>query len=147
IASGEGLGFAIPINTVKPILEQVIETGDYKSVNLEVSGSSVSAVEQWCGNDFGTGGEGVYVDGVVPSSAAHEENIQPNDIIIKLRDRDLSSMSELRRDLYNYKLGDTVKVTVVRDGKTLDLDLTFKEFEVPQVQENAPGPDQGFSPH
>ncbi len=137
ITSGEGLGFAIPINTVKPILEQVIETGDYQSVNLGISGSSVAAVEQYFGNDFGTGGRGVYVEGVVPNSPAANAGIQANDIIIKLGDREMSSMSKLRRDLYNYKVGDTVKVTVLREGEALDLELTFADFEVPQATKGA----------
>lgn len=132
LASGEGMGFSIPVNTVKPIIEQVIETGEYKSVNLGITGSSVEAVERQYNVDLATDHKGVLVHEVVEGSPAAEANLQSGDIILKFGDREISSMSELRRDLYNYKSGDTVDITVVRKGEKKDLELTFTDFEVTQ---------------
>lgn len=140
ISTAEGLGFSIPINTAKPIIEQVIETGDYNSVSLGMSGYTVSAIER-SGYDLGTGGKGVIVGSVEANSPAAAAGLQPNDIILKMGDKAIDSMSQLRRELYKYKSGDSVDVVVVRGRKKETLKLTFTDYQVPkfvpqgQVQE------------
>ena len=140
ISTAEGLGFSIPINTAKPIIEQVIETGDYNSVSLGMSGYTVSAIER-SGYDLGTGGKGVIVGSVEANSPAAAAGLQPNDIILKMGDKAIDSMSQLRRELYKYKSGDSVDLVVVRGRKKETLKLTFTDYQVPkfvpqgQVQE------------
>ena len=138
ISSAEGLGFSIPINTAKPIVEQVMKTGDYKSVALGMSGYTVSAVER-SGYDLGTGGKGVIVGGVQAQSPAAAAGLQVNDIILKMGDKDIQSMSQLRRELYKYKVGDAVDVVVSRNGKKETLKLTFTDYQVPAVQSRGDG--------
>ncbi|MDD7363172.1 MAG: trypsin-like peptidase domain-containing protein [Peptoniphilus sp.] len=132
IASAEGLGFSIPINTAKPIVEQVIKTGDYKTVALGISGYTVSAIER-SGYDLGTGGKGVIVGGVESESPAAKAGLQVNDIILKLGDKEINSMSQMRRELYKYHSGDTVEVVVARGSKKQTLKLTFTDYQVPKV--------------
>lgn len=138
ISSAEGLGFSIPINTAKPIVEQVMKTGDFKSVALGMSGYTVSAVER-SGYDLGTGGKGVIVGGVEAQSPAAAAGLQVNDIILKMGDADIRSMSQLRRELYKYKAGDAVDVVVSRNGKKETLQLTFTDYQVPAVQGRGDG--------
>ena len=138
ISSAEGLGFSIPINTAKPIVEQVMKTGDFKSVALGMSGYTVSAVER-SGYDLGTGGKGVIVGGVEAGSPAATAGLQVNDIILKMGDADIQSMSQLRRELYKYKAGDAVDVVVSRNGKKETLKLTFTDYQVPAVQGRGDG--------
>lgn len=138
ISSAEGLGFSIPINTAKPIVEQVMKTGDFKSVALGMSGYTVSAVER-SGYDLGTGGKGVIVGGVEAGSPAAAAGLQVNDIILKMGDTDIQSMSQLRRELYKYKTGDAVDVVVSRNGKKETLKLTFTDYRVPAVGEEQSG--------
>ena len=138
ISSAEGLGFSIPINTAKPIVEQVMKTGDFKSVALGMSGYTVSAVER-SGYDLGTGGKGVIVGGVEAGSPAAAAGLQVNDIILKMGAKDIQSMSQLRRELYKYKTGDAVDVVVSRNGKKETLKLTFTDYQVPAVGEEQSG--------
>lgn len=138
ISSAEGLGFSIPINTAKPIVEQVMKTGDFKSVALGMSGYTVSAVER-SGYDLGTSGKGVIVGGVEAQSPAAAAGLQVNDIILKMGDADIQSMSQLRRELYKYKAGDAVDVVVSRNGKKETLKLTFTDYQVPAVQGRGDG--------
>ena len=138
ISSAEGLGFSIPINTAKPIVEQVMKTGDFKSVALGMSGYTVSAVER-SGYDLGTGGKGVIVGGVEAGSPAAAAGLQVNDIILKMGAKDIQSMSQLRRELYKYKAGDAVDVVVSRNGKKETLKLTFTDYRVPAVGEEQSG--------
>lgn len=142
IATAEGLGFSIPINTVKPIVEQVIRTGDYNSVALGMSGYTVSAIER-SGYDLGTGGKGVIVGGVEANSPAAAAGLKANDIILKLGDKAIDSMSQLRRELYKYKSGDSVDVVIVRGGKKQTLKLTFTDYQVPKFLPQARQQPQG----
>ena len=97
-----------------------------------MSGYTVSAVER-SGYDLGTGGKGVIVGGVEAESPAAQAGLKVNDIILKMGDTDIQSMSQLRRELYKYKAGDTVDVVVARNGKKETLKLTFTDYQVPAV--------------
>ncbi|MDO5036753.1 MAG: trypsin-like peptidase domain-containing protein [Tissierellia bacterium] len=132
IQGGEGLGFAIPINTVRPIIEEVIKTGDYKAVSLGVSAVSVEEIERRFGVDFATDHQGVMVASVAGGSPAEAAGLKRSDIILKLGERDLSSMSELRRALYDYQAGDQERLKVQRQGETLELTVTFSDYELSQ---------------
>ena len=112
-------------------MEQVIRTGDYNSVALGMSGYTVSAIER-SGYDLGTGGKGVIVGGVEANSPAAAAGLKANDIILKLGDKAIDSMSQLRRELYKYKSGDSVDVVIVRGGKKQTLKLTFTDYQVPK---------------
>ncbi|MFR9296335.1 MAG: PDZ domain-containing protein, partial [Aedoeadaptatus pacaensis] len=71
-----------------------------------------------------------------PAAAA---GLQVNDIILKMGDADIQSMSQLRRELYKYKAGDAVDVVVSRNGKKETLKLTFTDYQVPAVQGRSDG--------
>lgn len=125
ISSAEGLGFSIPINTVKPIVEQVIQTGTYKTVSLGIVGKDITAILQ--ANDINLGVDhGVYIYQVVPGSSAESAGIAAGDIITKVGDKDIQGMGELKKMLYQFKKGDTVTFTVFRNGKEQNLEVTFK---------------------
>ncbi|MDQ0508321.1 S1-C subfamily serine protease [Peptoniphilus ivorii] len=145
IATAEGLGFSIPVNTAKPIIEQVIKTGDFRSVSVGIGGYSVSAVER-SGYDLGTDGKGVLVGGVQADSPAAAAGLQVNDIILKMGDREIESMAQLRSELYKYKPGDAVKLTLMRDGKELVVDLTFTDYQAPQAPTENSRKRRGFFP-
>ncbi|MCD1147622.1 trypsin-like peptidase domain-containing protein [Peptoniphilus sp. KCTC 25270] len=145
INTAEGLGFSLPIDSVMPIIEQVMKTGSYEAVSMGISGVSVSAVEKQYRMDLKTNGKGVVVAGVEENSPAANAGLQTNDIIMKLGDRDLTSMGELRRDLYNYKPGDKVKLTISRNGEEKVLELEFSDYKVPKQEQgmNSLVPFQG----
>lgn len=126
-SEGESLGFAIPINSAKSIIESVISSGDYKKATLGIKGTDASkyaAYAQAQGQKVDID-DGVYVSEVVSESAAEKAGLKSGDIIVKLGDEGISSMSDLTKCLYNYKSGDTVKIVVNRDGKDKTLNVTF----------------------
>ena len=124
-SEGESLGFSIPINSAKSIIESVISSGDYKKATLGIKGADASkyaAYAQAQGQSVVTD-KGVYVSEVVLDSAAERAGLKSGDIIIKLGDEDISSMSDLTKCLYNYKSGDKTKIVVNRDGKEKTLNV------------------------
>lgn len=124
ISSGEGLGFAIPINTAKPIVDQFIEKGEFKRVYLGIQGVDIDVFERATGVDL-KAEQGVYVVEVTEDSAALRAGIRPTDIIVKIGDDHINRMSNLVRTIYKYRPGDKTTVTVLRNNEEVKLDLTF----------------------
>ena len=126
-SEGESLGFAIPINQAKSIIESVINNGSYEKVTLGIKGfdaSTYAAYAQANGQQVSID-EGVYVAEVVADSAAENAGIESGDIIVKIGDSQLASMSDLTKSLYTYKTGDSTSIVVNRNGKEIKLNVTF----------------------
>lgn len=130
VQTAEGLGFSIPINLTKPIIESVIETGDYKVVSLGTESLDADKVQKYFNKDLGVN-DGVFVYRVIDNSPAAKAGIQNGDVIVKIDDKDISSVEALKAALFGYKTGDKVKVKVVRDGKEQEIDLEFTDFKMP----------------
>ncbi|MBC7088143.1 MAG: trypsin-like peptidase domain-containing protein [Tissierellales bacterium] len=124
IQTGEGLGFSIPINTVKPILDNVITKGNLEPVALGISGTDIDLYERQMGVDI-KAEKGVLVVEVVPNSPADKAGIKPMDVITKIGNREVNSLSALRKELYNYEKGDRVVVEINRNGEILKLNVDF----------------------
>lgn len=121
----EGMGFAIPMATAGPILEDLVENGKVTrtgSPYLGVYGKDVSEeVSQQYHMPLG-----VYVVQVIEGSGAEEAGIMEGNIITKIGDKDITSMDDLKESLRDYQVGDTVNVTVqIADNGT------YLEKEVP----------------
>ena len=123
-SEGEGLGFAIPINTAKPIIESIIQKGSYEKVTLGIKGTDASKYAQYSKQQLSTD-EGGYVAEVVSGSAAESAGIKSGDIITKIDSTNLSVMSDLTKNLYNYTKGDSATLTINRDGKEMTLKVKF----------------------
>lgn len=126
-SEGESLGFAIPINQAKEIIESVIKNGSYEKVTLGIKGydaSTYAAYAQSQGQRVATD-EGIFVGEVVDDSPAKKAGVKAGDIIVKLGDTKLTSMSDLTKRLYEYKSGDKTTLVVNRDGKEVKLNVSF----------------------
>lgn len=120
----EGLGFAIPINTAKPIVEQIIKDGKFEKVTLGIKGIDVKTFETTTGTDLAAD-EGVYIAEVVANTPAQKSGIQAGDVITKVGDTKITSMSDLNKALYKFSVGDKAKVEVNRGGKNITIDVKF----------------------
>lgn len=126
ITSAEGLGFAIPINSVKPIIDQVVETGTYKTVFLGITGIDVEIYERQLGVDI-SADEGVVILEVVVDSPAYKAGLRSGDVLTKIDDYSVESMTQLKKALYNYKQGDRGQLTIVRNGVEEILEIEFTQ--------------------
>lgn len=125
ITSAEGLGFSIPINIARPIVEQIISGGEVNMAFMGVSGMDVTNYEKALGIDITTE-EGFIIIEVSSGSPASVAGLRANDILTKIGDTSVTNFNTLRKALYNYEPGDTEKITLIRDGKTIQLDITFQ---------------------
>lgn len=124
IQTGEGLGFSIPINTVKPIVDQFIEKGEFKRVTLGIKAVDVKSFEDRMGEELSVD-HGVYVYQIMANSPAEKSGMKKYDIIVKIEDNEIKTLSNLTRELYKHRPGDIVEVIVNRGGREKVLEITF----------------------
>lgn len=122
----EGLGFAIPISDVQAIITDIIENG-------QVTGKAYMAIkagtmtEQMAAQYNIDITEGVFVYSTESGGAGEKAGLQLGDVITKLNDTAITSMTDLTMAKKGYKAGDTVTLTVYRSGEYITLDLTFDQ--------------------
>ncbi|MTI46247.1 serine protease HtrA [Sporosalibacterium faouarense] len=127
IQGGEGLGLSIPINVVKPIIDQIINKGEYKQVYLGISGASIDEYEQALGIDLNAD-RGLYIYEVIKNSPAYESGMHAGDIILELDNNEVNSINDLKKLLFKYKPGDTGILKILRNGDEINLEITFAEM-------------------
>ena len=132
--SAEGLGFALPINDLKSIITDLIEHGRVTGrPYLGIQCSTVGEEIQRYGIPAGA-----VVDSVAKGSCAQKAGLQKDDIITALDDTVIDSHTALGAALStNYKAGDTVTLTVLRQGKELKIQVTLDEKNEETVAANS----------
>jgi len=125
----EGLGFAIPVNSVLDEISDLLNYGYVKGrPYLGVSTQDVtlrSRSGMWYYSD---GTRCVLVEKVVKDSAAEQAGIQSGDLILKLEDKTISSGEDLSAAIGAYKPGDKATLTIQRDGQEMTVEVTFGEY-------------------
>lgn len=129
-AEVEGLGFAIPINTVIPIIEQLEAKGKVERPQMGISLMDLTEVPSFyqqetlqLPEDVTTG---VVVTDVVANSSAQQAGMQKYDVIVELDGEKVESVIDLRQHLYTNKaIGDTMNVKVYRAGKIVDMTMNL----------------------
>lgn len=120
----EGLGFAIPIDEAIPVIEELINNG-YVSGRpvIGISGENISQQVALLYNLP----QGVYVRYIEPGSGAYDAGIQQGDIITGINGTKITTISELNNQRDNYKAGETVTLTVYRNGNVFEIDVALGE--------------------
>ena len=127
IQSAEGLGFSIPINEAKVIIEEVIENGDFETVFLGISGIAVNDYEARLGVEVDAE-EGLVLVQVAPGTPAERAGLQNGDVVTQIDDIEIDSMTRLKKSLYKYKKGDKAKLTLVRNNQEEEVEIEFTEI-------------------
>jgi len=122
IASGQGIGFAIPVNLVKSVLPQLKEG---KQVTRGYIGVSVQTVTEDLANSFGLEeAKGALVGEVSAGAPAEKAGVKTGDIILEFNGKPVRDMNELPRLVAGTPVGKTVHMMLLRDGKTIDKAVT-----------------------
>ena len=122
----EGIGFAIPINDVVSLVKDIMTNGyvSNKAYLGATIGTLTSGMAQQYRYDIS---QGAFVYSVEDGSPAAAAGLQLGDVITKLNDTEITSMSDLSMAKKGFKAGDTVTLTVWRGGQEITLSLTFDE--------------------
>ena len=121
--SVEGMGFAIPIDSAKPIFEQLISDGKVARPYIGLSGRDLDEKTAKANNLV----EGVYVVSVEAFSGAEKAGIKAGDVIIQIDGKDIKTMDELNEIKNTHKIGDEITLKINRNGKEMDVKVTLQE--------------------
>ena len=133
-SSVEGMGFAIPINSVKPVIEEILENGTIERPSLGIMGSNVSS-------DASNMYElpiGIYVAQVIPGGSADIGGIEAGDILFEFDGTQITDMNQLKSLIANKRVGDKVEVKVVRNKEKKVLNITLKATRVTTTTNSNP---------
>ena len=126
-----GIGFAIPVNTVKNIMQQIIEFG---SVRRGLLGVIISDINQEIAEQLGLDiSKGALIQEVSPDSAAEDAGLEAGDVIVGVNEAEISNASELRNAIGLKRSGERVKITVIRDNRKLTKSAKLGELVAQQT--------------
>jgi len=125
----EGIGFAIPVDMITEILNELIEEGKVTRGRLGVMISSVKDVDDEKLKDLGIDTDhGAYVDGVTKGLSAEQAGIQPGDVIVEFDGERVEGNKDLVQKASATKPGTKVKIVVVRNGRRKRISVTMGEW-------------------
>ena len=125
ITSAEGIGFAIPINIVRPIIKKYEEEGDFKEAYLGIfayDGSIMTYVDR--NIDLLNG---IYIEKIAEDGPANATELKKGDIIIKIDNTSVNKMSELQEYIFSKNPGDEIVLTILRNKKEMQMRVVLGE--------------------
>ncbi len=124
-SSIEGIGFAIPTSTVKKVVNSLIEYGVVKgrtSIGITVGGDIPESVAELYSIP-----DGLYVSAVVENSDAYAKGIRVGDFIVAMNGQPVRTTEEVSAIKEPLSVGDTINMTVWRDGETFEVDVALMD--------------------
>lgn len=118
----EGMGFAQPINIVKPIIEEIKKTGKFEEGYMGIYGGDVMKYQKATGRDMGVE-NGVLISKVESGSPAEKAELKPGDVIVSINGDKIESFQGMKKLMSKYKPGESVKLGIIRDKETKDIDV------------------------
>ncbi|MDP5142494.1 Do family serine endopeptidase [Rheinheimera baltica] len=126
-----GIGFAIPANMMKNLVDQIIEHGEIRRGSLGIRGQDVTSDLTEAMNLKVS--RGAFVNEVMPDSAAAEGGLESGDVIISMNGNKINSFLELRAKVGTLGAGREAKFGILREGKERTITVKLKEVSTSQV--------------
>lgn len=125
ITSAEGIGFAVPINVIKPIIKKLEVEGKFEEASLGIFAYDKNVIPYLNSNiKFETG---IYVAQISLDSPAYRTGLQIGDVITKIDGVPLEKMCDLRQYIYSKNIGDTVSLTILRNNKEKNIEVKLSK--------------------
>lgn len=112
ISSAEGIGFAVPINVIKPVIDSYINNNSFEQATMGVYAYDKEVIPYLNSNI--TFGQGIYVAQIIKNGPAYNTDLKEGDIIISIDGNILNTMNDLREYIYSKKPNDKVVLKVSR---------------------------------
>jgi len=124
VASAEGMGFAIPINITKPVIESFTQKGSYDTPYMGLFAYD-KVVAEYINQDLSLQ-KGVYVAEIDPNSPAYEAGIRVGDIITHICDVEVNTMLDLREEMFKCGSGSNCVIRYIRNGEVRETRFTLQ---------------------
>ena len=122
----EGTGFAIPVNTAKDIITQLMESGSVDKPYLGIVGYTID--EEFKAR-YSIDADGAFITAIDTDSAAEKAGLQRTDIITAIDGVQVKSVEDLSNEIKKHKSGDSVKLSVIRNGyEQMEVTATLKNY-------------------
>lgn len=125
IETAEGIGFAVPINIIKPVVESLTNAEAFEEAYLGIFAYDKEVIK-YLNNDV-TFSEGIYVVKIAKDGPAAKTNLKTGDVITKIDGNSINRMSELRTYIYRKKPGEKITLTISRNSKELPIEVTLSK--------------------
>lgn len=125
VESAEGLGFAIPVNQIKPIIKNIVESGSFSEPYFGIAGYDREMTANLASEILIR--NGIYVDSVDKGSPAEKSGIQKGDILLTIDEKEINTLCKMREILFARSVGERVRVTLKRVDKILEFDVQLGE--------------------
>ena len=120
-----GIGFAIPANLARDLVEQIVETGEVRRGALGITAQALTpALARSLGLE---GRRGVVIAGVAEGSAAERAGLAPGDLLVGIEGVAVDDVAEVRNRIGLVRVGREIRLSVVRDGEPLELVAALDE--------------------
>ncbi|MEW5682922.1 MAG: Do family serine endopeptidase [Pseudomonadota bacterium] len=129
-----GIGFAIPANMMKNLVDQIVEHGEIRRGSLGIRGGDVTADLTEAMNLSVS--RGAFVNEVLPDSAAEQAGLKSGDVIISMNGNRINSFLELRAKVATLGAGREAELGILRDGKERKVKVKLQELSSGQVAAN-----------
>ena len=123
ITSAEGIGFAVPINVVKPIIEAYLKEDKFEEASLGIFAYDKNVIP-YLNNELEVS-KGIYVAQISLDSPVNRTNLKIGDVITKIDELELNKMCDLRSYIYTKKPGDEVTLTILRNNQEQQVKVTL----------------------
>ena len=123
ITSAEGIGFAIPINIIKPVIEKFENTGEFQEAYLGIfayDGSVMSYIDENISLS-----NGIYIDKIDENGPAYGTQLRKGDIIVKIDNTSVNKMSELQEYIFSKNPEDEIVLTIIRNNKERQINVVL----------------------
>lgn len=124
ISSAEGIGFAVPINVIKPIIESFKTNNSFEQATMGVYAYDKEVIPYL--NNTINFNKGIYVVEIIKNSPASKTELKEGDIITSIDGKELNTMNDLREYIYNKKPNDIVNLKISRGKITKELKITLR---------------------
>jgi serine protease Do len=133
----QGIGFAIPINMARSVMDQIVSHGKVVRGYLGLFPQDVTPA---LAKQFGLSGPGgALISGLKSDAPAAHAGLRNGDVILKLNGQPVESANQLRLRISQTAPGTSVKLEISREGKTQDVNVTLGELPTDKSAEEAPG--------
>lgn len=122
----EGLGFAIPINIAKKVIEDLMQNG-YVTGRVKVGINLLEINDRQTAFRYGVNEYGVYIYATEEDSAASKAGLKSGDRIISVEDEKIETADQLKTKIQEYEVGDVITFKIERNGKEYKIDVTLDE--------------------
>lgn len=123
IVSAEGIGFAIPINVVKPVIQSFKEKGKFEEATLGIYAYDSDVAEYLKLKNKRN--KGVYISQIIPNGPAYNSELKEGDLITTIDDKKINTINDLREYIYTKSPKEIIKVQVIRDENLKQFDIVL----------------------